>query len=125
MSLLAVALPCPTFRRLPALQRRFKASRYLDLFQRLKRAHSAEGAPLAGGLRELISWASIGQDIERAIEAWRRELHRAQNAARSAVAMGQGRPALALAGGPGRQVSALHPETAAPTLTRSCPEAAQ
>lgn len=93
--------PGPSFARLPLAERRRSASVLLDALQRIKAAalldKPAPDAPVAA----LVSWCAIREDIEQGIAIWRHQLAKAQKAARSAVAMGQGWPAPAAAGGPG------------------------
>lgn len=105
--------PGSKFRGLDPCERARLAAIFLDLFDRLRRSH--KDVPHVGvSVRDLISWVDTGDDIVRGMRVWRRELFNAQNAARSAVAMGQGRPALDLAGGPGCEVAPLHLELATP-----------
>ena len=77
--------PGPKFHRLPIPERRRLASTFLDLFQRLKAAYRVE-PPFEAPVRELIAWAAAGEDIERGVQVWRQELHKAQLGAKQDLA---------------------------------------
>ena len=86
--------PGRKFHRLPASERVGLSQSMLELFQRLHAAHKATPA-FHAPIVELIAWADAGQDLDRGLQVWKLELHRATKA------MGHGRPALAVAGRPG------------------------
>ena len=122
--------PGPKFRRLPAVERRRLSSVFLEMFDRLLKAHKAAPAPLSP-LRDRIAWASVGEDLACGVRVWgsefRRSARRANNlsrlgAGRSPAVMGQGWPVLDPAGRAGCESSQGAKSPFTPTAVGSLQE---
>lgn len=109
--------PTRAFHRLPASERCRLSETFLRLFRRLYDAHKAEPT-FQAPIRDLIAWADAGQNLEKGLQVWKLELHRATKA------MGHGRPALAVAGRPGCEPPKGVKTPYTPTAVRSGKESA-